>query len=140
MSGRTQTKHTHLNTQTHAVPSLTHSVVLVPSHESHYLGISMLLCTGERVWERRAAWVETYISVYHSHSPVLGLVLSLDSADSPGWAYLRADYGEHGVFSPPLPRVLYLLTVCTDFVLPHRLYGAENTAGILETPQSRYAV
>lgn len=140
MSGRTQTKHTHLNTQTHAVPSLTHSVVLVPSHESHYLGISMLLCTGERVWERRAAWVETYISVYHSHSPVVGLVLSLDSADSPGWAYLRADYGEHGVFSPPLPHVLtYLLlalilfsrTACTE---------KKNTLGVLETPQSRYAV
>lgn len=127
MSGRTQTKHTHLNTQTHAVPSLTHSVVLVPSHESHYLGISMLLCTGERVWERRAAWVETYISVYHSHSPVVGLVLSLDSADSPGWAYLRADYGEHGVFSPPSPPCPYLLTVCVDFCSPAQVVRSRKT-------------
>lgn len=89
----------------------------MPSHESHYLFISVLLCTGERVWELSAVWVESYISVYHSHSPVFGLVLSLDSADSLVWAYLRADYGEHGVFypSPPCPYLLFILILfsCT---------------------------
>lgn len=78
----------------------------------------MLLCTGELVWELRSVWVETYISAYRSHSPVFGLVLSLNSADSPVWAYLRADYGEHGVFypTPPCPYLLFIsiLLSCTS--------------------------
>lgn len=73
----------------------------------------MLLCTGALVWELRTqgVWVETYISAYHSHSPVFGLVLSLNAADSPVWAYLRADYEEHGVFypTPPCPYLLFIL-------------------------------
>lgn len=98
----------------------------------------MLLCTGERVWELSAVWVESYISVYHSHSPVFGLVLSLDSADSLVWAYLRADYGEHGVFYPSPP--MSLLTVYIDFILLHRTYRVESASVLLEAPPSRYTV
>lgn len=100
MSGSIQTKHTHTN----SMPSSpTHSLVLMLANESHYLCISMLLCTGGLVWELLAVCGWNSISVYHSHTPVFGLVLSLASAESPVWVYLTADCGEHRVFCPAPP-------------------------------------
>ena len=72
-------------------------------------------------------WVES-ISMYHSHAPVFGLVLSLASAESPVWGYLTADCREHRVFYPRCP--MSLLVVDIEFVLPHRLYQAENLSAI----------
>ena len=59
-----------------------------------------------------------------SHALVFGLVLILASAESPVWAYITADCGEH----------MSLLTVDIDFVPSHRLYPGENMSAILETP------
>lgn len=91
------------------------------ANESHYLCISMLLCTGGLVWELWAVCGWNSISVYHSHTPVFGLVLRLASAESPVWAYLTADCGERRVFYPaPLcPYLLLILilfprTACTE--------------------------
>lgn len=107
------------------------------ANESHYLCISMLLCTGGLVWERCAVCGWNSISVYHSHTPMFGLVLSLANAESPVWAYLTADCGEHWVFYPALPcpyfvliLILFPRTACTEL---------KNMSAILETPPTGYA-
>lgn len=80
------------------------------ANESHYLCISMSLCTGVLVWELCAVCGRNSISVYHSRAPVFGLVLSLASAESPVLAYLTADCGEQRVSYPAPPP--HVLTYC----------------------------
>jgi len=111
--------------------SAAYSLVLMMANESHYLCISVLLCTGGLVWDCWAMRGCSSIRVYQSHT-VFGLVLSLASAESPAWALSNSWLqGTQGLL-PCTP--MSLLSVDIDFVPSHSLYQAKNMSAILETP------
>lgn len=116
MSGSMQTKHT--------VPSSpAHSLVLMRANESHYLCISMLLCTGGIVWDY---WVERGWNSVDAIRKCLALCLSWVTS----MTISTADCTEHRITLPP-----YVLNDCWYFVPLNSLYPAEeNMQAFLERP------